>query len=80
MPSLRTDHDAAIAKLAIPALGTLVAEPLYVLADTAIIGHVGTNELAGLALASTVLLTIHAVLIFLAYGTTGPHPPHQQRA
>ncbi|MEZ5377514.1 MAG: MATE family efflux transporter [Acidimicrobiales bacterium] len=72
MPSLRTDHDAAIAKLAIPALGTLVAEPLYVLADTAIIGHVGTNELAGLALASTVLLTIHAVLIFLAYGTTGP--------
>ncbi len=55
-----------------PALGTLVAEPLYVLADTAIIGHVGTAQLAGLALASTVLLTLHSLLIFLAYGTTGP--------
>ncbi len=72
LPSLRSEHDAAIARLAVPALGTLVAEPLYVLADTAIIGHVGTAELAGLALASTVLLTLHSLLIFLAYGTTGP--------
>ncbi len=72
LPALRTEYDTDIARLAVPALGTLVAEPLYVLADTAIIGHVGTNELAGLALASTVLLTLHALLIFLAYGTTGP--------
>lgn len=69
---LRSPFDREIARLAIPALGTLVAEPLYVLADTAFVGHLGTNELAGLALATTILLTIHAVLIFLAYGTTGP--------
>lgn len=72
MPALRSEHDAAIAKLAVPALGTLVAEPLYVLADTAIVGNLGTNELAGLALASTILLTLHSLMIFLAYGTTGP--------
>lgn len=70
LPALRSEHDAVIAKLAVPALGTLVAEPLYVLTDTAIVGRIGTDELAGLALASTVLLTAHAVLIFLAYGTT----------
>jgi putative MATE family efflux protein len=56
--------------LAVPALGTLVAEPLYVLADTAIVGRIGTTELAGLALASAVLLTVHALAIFLTYGTT----------
>ncbi|MCP5032942.1 MAG: MATE family efflux transporter [Actinomycetia bacterium] len=67
---LRSDHDRAIARLAIPALGTLVAEPLYVLADTAIVGHLGTSELAGLALATTVLLSVYGLLIFLAYGTT----------
>lgn len=67
---LRSPYDRDIARLAVPALGTLVAEPLYVLADTAIVGRLGTNELAGLALASTVLLSTHALVIFLAYGTT----------
>lgn len=67
---LRSPHDREIARLAIPALGTLVAEPLYILADTAIVGRLGTDELAGVALASTVLLTVHSLLIFLAYGTT----------
>lgn len=67
---IRSPHDADIARLAVPALGTLVAEPLYVLADTAIVGRLGTEELAGLALASTILLTAHSFLIFLAYGTT----------
>ncbi len=67
---LRSPFDRDIARLAIPALGTLVAEPLYVLADTAIVGRLGTDELAGLALASSVLLALHAVMIFLAYGTT----------
>ncbi len=67
---LRSPHDRDIARLAVPALGTLVAEPLYVLADTAIVGRLGTDQLAGLALASTVLLTVHSALIFLAYGTT----------
>ncbi|MEL7155344.1 MAG: MATE family efflux transporter [Actinomycetota bacterium] len=70
IPRLRSEHDGDIARLAIPALGTLVAEPLYVLADTAIVGRLGTPQLAGLALATTVLLSIHGLLIFLAYGTT----------
>lgn len=67
---LRSEHDADIARLAVPAFGTLIAGPAYVLADTAIVGNLGTTELAGLALASTVLLTIQGLMIFLAYGTT----------
>ena len=56
--------------MAIPAFGALIAEPLYVLTDTAVVGHLGTPQLAGLAVASSVLLTLYAVFIFLAYGTT----------
>ena len=62
--------DREIWRLAWPALGALVAEPLYVLADTAIVGRIGTPELGGLAVASSILLTAHAMFIFLAYGTT----------
>ena len=51
-------------------LATLLAEPLYILTDTAIVGHLGTEQLAGLALASTVLVTGYAMFVFLAYGTT----------
>lgn len=65
-----TDTDREITRLAVPALGALVAEPLYVLADTAVVGHLGTPELGGLAVAGQTLLTFHAVMIFLAYGTT----------
>lgn len=60
-----------ILRLAIPALGALAAEPLYVLADTAIVGHLGTPQLGGLGVASTILLTGYTAFIFLAYGTTG---------
>ena len=56
--------------MAIPAFGALIAEPLYVLTDTAVVGHLGTPQLAGLAVASSVLLTLYTVFIFLAYGTT----------
>ena len=63
--------DREIARLAVPALGALTAEPLYILVDTAVVGHLGTPELAGLAVASSALLTAHAICIFLAYGTTG---------
>jgi putative MATE family efflux protein len=66
----RHPQDREIARLAIPAFGALVAEPVYLLTDTAIVGHLGTPQLAGLAVASGVLLTLHAVFIFLAYGTT----------
>ena len=44
-------YDREIARLAVPALGALAAEPLYLLADTAIVGHLGTRPLAGLAVA-----------------------------
>lgn len=62
--------DREIARLAVPAFFALVAEPLYVLTDTAIVGHLGTDQLAGLAVAASVLLTVHALCTFLAYGTT----------
>ncbi|CAN5724622.1 MATE family efflux transporter [soil metagenome] len=67
----RGPHDREILRLAVPALGALIAEPLYVLTDTAIVGRLGTPQLGGLAVATTVLLTLYAVFIFLAYGTTG---------
>jgi putative MATE family efflux protein len=67
---IRSPHDREIARLAVPAFGALVAEPLYVLADTAVVGRIGTEELAGLAVASSALLTGYAIFIFLAYGTT----------
>jgi len=60
-----------ILALAVPALGALAAEPLYVLVDTAIVGHLGTPQLGGLGIASTILLTSASIFVFLAYGTTG---------
>jgi putative MATE family efflux protein len=63
-------HDREIVGIALPALGALAAEPLYLLADTAIVGHLGTTELAALALAATVLTSVVALCNFLAYGTT----------
>ncbi len=64
-------YDRAIISLALPAFGALVAEPIYILTDTAFMGHVGTDSLAALAIASAVILSAHSALIFLAYGTTG---------
>lgn len=63
-------YDRDIVRLALPALGALAAEPLYVLVDTAVVGRLGTPQLGGLAVASTLLLTGYALFIFLAYGTT----------
>jgi putative MATE family efflux protein len=63
-------HDRAILALALPALGALAAEPLYVLVDTAIVGHLGTVPLAALAIAATVLSSAFTVFNFLTYGTT----------
>ena len=62
--------DREILRLAGPAFVTLLAEPVYLLADTAVVGHLGTPQLAGLAVASTILLTANSLFIFLAYGTT----------
>lgn len=53
-----------------PAFGALVAEPLFVMADSAIVGHLGTAQLAGLGIASALLMTAVSVFVFLAYATT----------
>ena len=66
----RSPYDRQILALAVPALGALAAEPLYVLVDTAIVGHLGTPQLASLALAAAVLSTAFTVFNFLTYGTT----------
>ncbi|HQZ34555.1 MAG TPA: MATE family efflux transporter [Ilumatobacteraceae bacterium] len=70
MPFLRDDLERRIVRLAIPALGTLAVEPLYVLVDTAIVGRLGTPQLAGLAIASTLLLTVVSLTAALEYGLT----------
>lgn len=63
-------HDREIVALAVPAFGALVAEPLFVMADSAIVGHLGTAQLAGLGVASALLMTAVGVFVFLAYATT----------
>ena len=68
-PALRSRYDRDILRLAVPALGALAAEPLYILVDTAIVGHLGRAELAALGAAATVL-TVLALFNFLQYGTT----------
>ena len=62
--------DRDILRLAIPSLGALVAEPLFVLVDSAFIARVSTVSLAGLGVASTVLTTVVGLSVFLAYSTT----------
>ena len=62
--------DRDILRLAMPAFGALVAEPLFLLADAAIVGRIGTVPLGGLGVASQALTTLVSISIFLAYGTT----------
>ena len=59
-----------ILALALPALGALIAEPLFLLTDTAMVGYLGATPLAALGLAGTILQTVVGLLIFLAYATT----------
>lgn len=66
----RRQHDREIVALAVPAFGALVAEPLFVMADSAIVGHLGTAQLAGLGVASALLTTAVSIFVFLAYATT----------
>ena len=65
-----SSRDKQLLKLAVPALGALLAEPLYVLADTAVVGHLGTSALGGLGVSSSALMLIYGLCFFLAYGTT----------
>lgn len=59
-----------VLKLALPALGALIAEPLFLLTDTAMVGHLGAEALASLGLAGVILQTLVGLMIFLAYATT----------
>jgi putative MATE family efflux protein len=65
-----TSDDRQIGRLAVPAFLALVAEPLFLLGDAAVVGHLGTRELAGLGIAGTILQTLVGLCVFLAYGTT----------
>jgi len=67
-PSRTLNRD--ILRLAVPALGSLVAEPLFLIVDSALVGHLGVTPLAGLGIASAVLQTIVGLMVFLAYATT----------
>ncbi|MGH6622997.1 MAG: MATE family efflux transporter, partial [Burkholderiaceae bacterium] len=62
--------DRDIVRLALPALGALAAEPTYLLVDTAVVGHLGTVQLAALGLAATFLASIFWLFNFLANATT----------
>ena len=64
------EQSREIVRLAVPALGALVSEPLFQLCDAAIVGHLGPAQLAGLGAAGAALATLVNVCIFLAYGTT----------
>lgn len=59
-----------ILELALPAFAALIAQPLFVVADTAIVGQLGTDPLAGLGVGSTLTLALVGVFVFLAYGST----------
>ncbi|MCW1248633.1 MATE family efflux transporter [Acaricomes phytoseiuli] len=69
-PAPRRGLNRQITRLAIPAFGTLIAEPLFLIADTAIVGYLGVLELAGVGLAATLLQTAVGLMVFLAYSTT----------
>ncbi len=63
-------QDRDILRLAWPAFLALVAEPLFLLSDAAIVGHLGTAQLAGLGIAGAIVATAVGLCVFLAYGTT----------
>jgi putative MATE family efflux protein len=63
--------DREVVRLAVPALGALLAPPLFLLADAVIVGRLGPAPLAGLGIAGAVLTTVTSLSVFLAYGTTG---------
>lgn len=69
-PRTTRSHDREIVALALPAFGALVAEPLFLMVDSAIVGHLGTRELAGLGIAAALLTTAVSIFVFLAYATT----------
>jgi putative MATE family efflux protein len=69
-PGQHRELDRRIATLALPALGAIAAEPLYNLADTAIVGHLGRVPLDALAIAATALSMAAWLAVFLTTATT----------
>ena len=71
----RSPYDRDIVRLAVPALGALAAEPLYLLVDTAMVGHLGTDELAALfgmlAAALGVFVPVALLSLALDWGIVG---------
>lgn len=59
-----------ILALAVPAFAALVAQPLFLLADTAFVGRLGSESLAGLGIGGVITSTIVGLCVFLAYGST----------
>jgi putative MATE family efflux protein len=59
-----------IAALALPSLGVLAAEPLYLLFDLAVVGRLGAVALSGLAIGGLILGLVGSQGTFLSYGTT----------
>ena len=70
MATARDTLNRDILRLAVPALGALVAEPLFLIVDSALVGHLGTTPLAALGIAGAILQTIVGLMVFLAYSTT----------
>lgn len=59
-----------ILALAVPAIATLIADPLLGIVDTAVVGRIGAEELGALGLAVAVLAAVSWIFNFLVYGTT----------
>ncbi|HXH81049.1 MATE family efflux transporter [Nocardioides sp.] len=76
MTPTRRHTDREILRLAMPAFLALVAEPLFLLSDAVIVGHLGTAQLAGLGIAGAILQTLVGLCVFLAYGTTASVARH----
>lgn len=70
IPSASPTLNREILRLAVPALGALIAEPAFLILDSIMVGHLGTTSLAGLGIAAAVLQTIVGLMVFLAYSTT----------
>jgi putative MATE family efflux protein len=71
LPGGNASHHREILRLAVPAFVTLVAEPVFLLADSVVVGHLGNVQLAALGVAAAALQTVANIFVFLAYGTTG---------
>ncbi len=62
--------DREILRLALPALGALLVEPLVSVVDTAFVGRLGALPLAALGITTALLGVFFVVFNFLAYATT----------